>query len=126
MKKIISTKMAPGAIGPYSQAVKTGNLVFLSGQIAIEPVSGEIEAEDVASQAKQVMDNLSAVLEEAGGSLDDLVKTTIYLVDLNDFSVVNEVYGDYFSADPPARATVEVSRLPREVLVEIDGIAVIS
>jgi 2-iminobutanoate/2-iminopropanoate deaminase len=126
MKKIISTRMAPGAIGPYSQAVKTGGFVFLSGQIAIDPVSGQIEADDVASQAKQVMDNLSAVLEEAGGSLADLVKTTVYLIDLNDFSLVNEVYGSYFSTDPPARATVEVSRLPREVLVEIDGIAVIS
>lgn len=126
MKKIIATEKAPGAIGPYSQAVKTGEWVFLSGQVAIEPVSGQIHAEDVASQAKQVMENLSAVLEEAGGSLSDLVKTTVYLTDLNDFSAVNQVYGDYFNAEPPARATVEVSRLPRDVLVEIDGIAVIS
>ena len=126
MKKIIATEKAPGAIGPYSQAVKAGDLVFLSGQVAIEPVSGQILAEDVVSQAKQVMENLSAVLEESGGSLSDLVKTTVYLTDLNDFAAVNEVYGDYFNADPPARATVEVSRLPRDVMVEIDGIAVIS
>ena len=122
-KHVISTDSAPAAIGPYSQAVRCGDLLFLSGQIALHPQDGKMVGEDAPTQARQVMANLSAVLEAAGGSLADLVKTTIYLADLNDFASVNEVYGSFFAADPPARATVEVAKLPKEALVEIEGVA---
>ena len=125
-RRVISTLNAPGAIGPYSQAVVAGNLVFCSGQIALDPASGQIVGDgDVVAQTERVMDNLAAVLAAAGASFATVVKTTIYLADMSDFPRVNEAYGARFAADPPARATVEVSRLPKNVLVEIDAIAVV-
>ncbi|MBI4508872.1 MAG: RidA family protein [Deltaproteobacteria bacterium] len=123
-RKIVSTSSAPSAIGPYSQGVVAGGLVFCSGQIAIDPRSGAmVGAGDVMAQAQQVMENLKGVLSAAGTSFDRVVKTTIFLVNMSDFSAVNEVYGAYFSGAPPARATVQVSALPRGALVEIDAIA---
>ncbi|MCA9791717.1 MAG: RidA family protein [Candidatus Eremiobacteraeota bacterium] len=124
-KVIVSTDKAPAAIGPYSQAVQTNGFVFCSGQIALKPGGDSLIGETAADQVEQVMANLKAVLEAAGSGLDKVVKTTIYLVDLNDFSAVNEAYGQYFPSQPPARATVEVSRLPRGARVEIDAIAAI-
>lgn len=124
-KEIISTQNAPGAIGPYSQAVKTGNLVFCSGQIPIDPETGDFVSEDVAEQAEQVLKNLSAVLEAAGTSLNNVVKTTVFLADMNDFVAMNEIYAKYFSENKPARATVQAARLPRDARVEIDCIAVV-
>jgi 2-iminobutanoate/2-iminopropanoate deaminase len=123
MKSIIRTKRAPGAIGPYSQAVMAGDTLFVSGQIGIDPATGKIESGDAAGQARQVLENLKAILEDAGMSLADVVKTTIYLASLDDFSTVNTVYGGFFEHDPPARATIEVSRLPLGALVEIEAMA---
>jgi 2-iminobutanoate/2-iminopropanoate deaminase len=121
---VVATKNAPAAIGPYSQAIRAGELVFCSGQIALDPNTGEVVgAGDVAAQTRQVMDNLSAVLAEAGCGFEAVVKTTIYLANMGDFPAVNQVYGERFPDSPPARATVEVSRLPKDVLVEIDAIA---
>ncbi|MBW2464713.1 MAG: RidA family protein [Deltaproteobacteria bacterium] len=122
----IATDAAPAAIGPYSQAVRAGGLVFCSGQIALDAATGALVGEgDVVAQTRRVMENLGAVLEAAGASFDSVVKTTIFVKDLNDFVAVNEVYASFFGdAPPPARATVEVSRLPKDVLVEIDAIAI--
>ena len=121
----IETANAPAAIGPYSQAIQAGNLVFLSGQIPLDPVTGEIVAGGIEEQTRQVMNNLRAVLGAAGSDFADLVKTTIFLTDLNDFAVVNAIYGECFAgAIPPARATVQVAALPKGVKVEIEGIAV--
>lgn len=125
MKEIISTENAPGAIGPYSQAIKTGNMVFCSGQIPIDPATGEFVSQDVAEQTEQVFKNLSAVLEAAGASLADVVKTTVFLADMNDFAAMNEVYARYFSDHKPARATVQAARLPRDARVEIECIAAV-
>jgi 2-iminobutanoate/2-iminopropanoate deaminase len=125
MKEIISTENAPGAIGPYSQAVKTGNMVFCSGQIPIDPATGNFVSEDVAGQTEQVLKNLSAVLEAAGTSLNNVVKTTVFLADMNDFVAMNEVYAKYFSENKPARATVQAARLPRDARVEIECIAIV-
>src|SRR5207248_1501734 len=111
------------AIGPYSQAVRAGQLLFLSGQVALDPATGQIVDGDVAAQTRRVMDNLAAVLKAANLSLTDVVRTTIYLADMNDFAAVNEVYGSYFDAPAPARATVQVARLPKDARVEIDAIA---
>lgn len=122
-KRVISTDNAPAAIGPYSQAVAVGDLLFLSGQIAIDPTTGDLVSGSIEQETRQVMDNLRAVLTAAGASCDDLVKTTIYLVDMGDFARVNAVYAEYFAASPPARATVQVAALPKGVRVEIDGIA---
>jgi 2-iminobutanoate/2-iminopropanoate deaminase len=117
---------APKAIGPYSQAIRAGNLLFCSGQIPLDPRTGEIVGgSEVAAQARQVMENLKAVLQAAGASFAHVVKTTIYLSDLGNFREVNEIYGGYFSSAPPARATVQVAGLPRGALVEIDAIAVL-
>jgi 2-iminobutanoate/2-iminopropanoate deaminase len=124
MKEIISTENAPGAIGPYSQAVKTGNMIFCSGQIPIDPQTGEFVSQDVAEQTEQVLKNLSAVLEAAGSDLNNVVKTTVFLADMNDFTAMNEVYTRYFSENKPARATVQAARLPRDARVEIECIAV--
>jgi 2-iminobutanoate/2-iminopropanoate deaminase len=124
-KSAVSTVDAPRAIGPYSQAVRAGNLLFCSGQVALDPVSGAVVGDGVAAQTERVLENLGAVLAAAGVGFDAVVKTTIYLVDMNDFATVNEVYGKRFTGAPPARATVEVSRLPKDVRVEIDAIAVI-
>jgi 2-iminobutanoate/2-iminopropanoate deaminase len=119
-KRIITSSGAPAAIGPYSQAVRAGDFVFVSGQIPLDPVSGMIVAGDAAAQTRQVMENLQAVLKAAASSFAQVVRTTIYLTNLEDFSRVNEVYGSYFPADPPARATVQVAALPRGASVEID------
>lgn len=121
--KAISTTQAPAAIGPYSQAIQSGELLFLSGQVPIDPATGELVAGDIAVQTERVLDNLAAVLAAAGCTFADVVKTTIYLVDLGDFQAVNQTYAKRFAAAPPARATVQVSALPKSARVEIDAIA---
>jgi 2-iminobutanoate/2-iminopropanoate deaminase len=123
LKKIIHSKRAPEPIGPYSQAIQLDNLIFASGQVAIDPETGNLINGDVKIQTKRVLENLRAVLEEAGASLDTVVKTTIYLKQMDDFAVVNEIYAGYFNRSLPARSTVEVARLPKDVLIEIDCIA---
>ena len=125
MKETISTEKAPGAIGPYSQAVKTGNMVFCSGQIPIDPTTGEFISNDVAEQTRQVLINLSAVLEAAGTDLNNVVKTTVFLADMNDFTAMNEIYAEFFNENKPARATVQAARLPRDARVEIECIAIV-
>jgi 2-iminobutanoate/2-iminopropanoate deaminase len=127
MRSIVSTDTAPQAIGPYSQAVKidSSSLVFVSGQIPLDPKTGEMVGETAADQCRQVMTNLTAVLRAAGSDLSKIVKTTIYLADMNDFGAVNEVYGEHFPSEPPARATIQVGRLPKDALVEIDAIALV-
>lgn len=125
MKETISTENAPGAIGPYSQAVKTGNMVFCSGQIPIDPATNEFVSNDVAEQTRQVLKNLTAVLQAAGTNLNNVVKTTVFLADMNDFTAMNEIYAEFFSENKPARATVQAARLPRDARVEIDCIAII-
>jgi len=125
VKETILTEKAPGAIGPYSQAVKVGNMVFCSGQIPIDPTTGEFVSNNVAEQTHQVLINLSAVLEAAGTSLNNVVKTTVFLADMNDFTAMNEIYAEFFSDNKPARATVQAARLPRDARVEIDCIAII-
>lgn len=124
MKKIINTSKAPSPIGPYSQAVMVNNMLFASGQIAIHPATGELVMNDIKSETKQVMENIKAVLTEAGMSFNNVVKTSIFLSDMNHFADVNEVYGSYFSKDFPARETVQVAGLPRSVNVEISITAV--
>ena len=124
MKKIISTNEAPAAIGPYSQAVRTGSFLFCSGQIPLDPKSGEIVAGDITAQTRRVMDNIAGLLRAEGLSFDDIVKTTIFLTNLGDFQTVNQIYGSYFKNDPPARSTVQVAALPRGANVEIEVIAV--
>ena len=121
--KAISTPQAPAAIGPYSQAIRSGDFVFLSGQVPIDPATGELVVGDIALQTERVLDNLAAVLGAAGCTFADVVKTTIYLVDLGDFQAVNQTYAKRFAAAPPARATVQVSALPKGARVEIDAIA---
>jgi 2-iminobutanoate/2-iminopropanoate deaminase len=125
MKQIIATDRAPKAIGPYSQAAVVQGFAFLSGQIPIDPASGQIVEGDIAVQTERVLENLKAVLDACGSSFAQVVKTTVYLKDMNEFARMNEVYGRYFSQAPPARATVEVARLPRDVRVEIDVIAAV-
>jgi 2-iminobutanoate/2-iminopropanoate deaminase len=124
MKKIISTFDAPAAIGPYSQAIRSGNFIFCSGQIPLDPKSGQIVSDDVAAQTRRVLDNVSGLLKSEGLSLSDVLKTTIFLTDLSNFQVVNEIYGSYFSNEPPARSTVQVSALPKAAKIEIEVIAV--
>jgi 2-iminobutanoate/2-iminopropanoate deaminase len=122
-KEVIDTNAAPAAIGPYSQAIGYGDLVFLAGQIAIDPETNEVVHGSIEEQTTLVLDNLRAVLEEAGLGMENVLSTTVFLADLDDFPAMNEVYASYFETDPPARATVEVARLPRDVLVEIAAIA---
>lgn len=124
MKKIISTSKAPSAIGPYSQAVKVGNMLFTSGQVAIHPETGDLVMDDIKTETHRVMNNLNAVLREAGMSFENTVKSSIFLSDMDDFAQVNEVYASYFSSDYPARETVQVAKLPKGVNVEISMIAV--
>lgn len=125
MKEIISTPKAPQAIGPYSQATRAGGFLFTAGQIALDPATGQIVEGDVPRQTERVMENLKAILEAAGSSFDRVVKATVYLKDMGDFAAMNQVYGRYFATNPPARSTVEAARLPRDVRVEIDLIAVV-
>jgi 2-iminobutanoate/2-iminopropanoate deaminase len=122
-RQAVSSPGAPKAIGPYSQAVRAGQLLFLSGQVALDPATGQMIDGDVAAQTRRVMENLGGVLNAAGLSFADVVRTTIYLADMNDFAVVNEAYGGYFTPPAPARATVQVARLPRDARVEIDAVA---
>ncbi|PYX31782.1 MAG: reactive intermediate/imine deaminase [Acidobacteria bacterium] len=123
MREVISTKDAPQAIGPYSQAIKANGFIFASGQIAIDPATQQVIAGDLAAQTDRVLRNLSEILEAAGSGLGRVVRTTVFLKNMGEFTAMNEVYAKYFSSAPPARSTVEVSRLPKDVLVEIDVIA---
>lgn len=123
MKDVVSTANAPKAIGPYSQAIRANGLVFCSGQIALDPASNQLVEGDVVAQTDRVLKNLTAVLQQAGSSIDRVLKTTVFLKSMGDFVAMNETYGKYFSNNPPARSTVEVARLPKDVLVEIDVIA---
>ena len=125
MRKIIATDAAPAAIGPYSQAVVAGGILWMSGQIALDPKTGDIVGQSAAEQAVQVLMNLEAVLKAAGCGFEHLVRCTIYMADMNDYAAVNEVYGRYMASPPPARAAVEVSRLPKDVRVEISAVAVL-
>ncbi len=125
MNEVVSTEKAPGAIGPYSQAIKSNGLVFCSGQIPIDPATGNFVSEDIGEQTIQVFKNLTAVLEAAGSGLDRVVKTTVFLADMNDFAAMNEIYAKYFVENKPARATVQAARLPRDAKVEIECIAVV-
>lgn len=122
-KAVIATNTAPAAIGPYSQAIRMGNMVFLSGQIPLHPATGEIVRGDIKVQTRQVLENLKCILEAAGSSLDKVVKTTIFMKDLNDYAAVNDVYREYFPHKPPARAAVQAAKLPRDAGVEIEAIA---
>lgn len=124
-KEIIVTDKAPAAIGPYSQAVKSDKLIFASGQIPIDPLTGEIVPGDVRAQTNQVMKNLQAVLTAAGSGMQNIVKTTLFIKNMDDFSLINEVYAGFFDNNQPARSTVEVARLPKDVKIEIEAIAVI-
>ncbi len=122
-RTIVATQQAPAAIGPYSQAIAAAGLVFCSGQIPLDPASGQIVEGGIESQTRRVLDNLTAVLQAAGSSPEQVVKTTIFLADMNDFATVNSIFAEYFSSEPPARATVQAARLPRDVQVEIEAIA---
>jgi 2-iminobutanoate/2-iminopropanoate deaminase len=121
-KEPVLTSQAPAPIGPYSQAIRAGGLLFCSGQVALDPASGQVAAADVEGQTRRVLENLKAVVEAGGAQLSSVVKTTIFLKSMNDFPKVNEIYATYFPAPAPARSTVEVSRLPKDVLVEIEAI----
>jgi 2-iminobutanoate/2-iminopropanoate deaminase len=123
MREVIATNDGPKAIGPYSQAIKANGFVFVSGQVAIDPSTQQVISGDVAAQTDRVIKNLSAILQAAGSSLERVVRSTVFLKNMGDFTAMNEVYGKYFTSAPPARATVEVSRLPKDVAVEIDVIA---
>ena len=122
-KKIITTNNAPAPIGPYSQAIALGDLIFCSGQVALDPASGELTGDDVRAQTRRALENLSGVLRAAGSSLADVVKTTVFLVDMGDYAAMNEVYGEFFSSEPPARSAIAVAALPRGARVEIEAIA---
>lgn len=126
MKKIIETNLAPKPVGPYSQAVVSGNLLFASGQIAIDSETNELLEGNIQIQTRQVLENIGAVLKAAGTNHQNVIKTTVFLKDMNDFAAMNEIYNSYFSTNSPARSTIEVSRLPKDVLVEIECIAEIA
>jgi len=123
MRDVISTKDAPQAIGPYSQAIRANGFVFVSGQVAIDPATQQVISGDVAAQTDRVLKNLASILKAAGTGLEKVVRSTVFLKNMGDFTAMNEVYGRYFASTPPARSTVEVARLPKDVLVEIDVIA---
>ena len=127
VKKVVKTDRAPGALGPYSQAIVAGGVVYCAGQIPLDPATGNIVSGGIAEQTEQVLKNLRAVLKAAGSDLDRAVKTTVFIKDMNDFGAMNDVYGrpEYFGAQPPARSTVEVARLPRDVAVEIEVVALV-
>ncbi len=124
-KKIVSTDKAPGAVGPYSQAVIANGFVYTAGQVALIPGSKNINGDDIQTQTRQVLENLSAVLTAAGTTMEQVVKTTVFLKDMNDFAAMNEIYATFFEGDPPARSAVEVARLPLDVLVEIEAVALV-
>ncbi|VBB05207.1 endoribonuclease l-psp [Lucifera butyrica] len=124
MKQVINTAKAPQAIGPYSQAIQANGLLFVSGQLPVVPATGEFAAGGIAAQTRQSLENVKAILRQAGATLDDVVKTTVFIKDMNDFAAVNNVYAEYFSREFPARSCVEVARLPKDALVEIEVIAV--
>ncbi|EJP6472841.1 RidA family protein [Clostridium sp. FAM 1755] len=124
-KVVISTKKAPAALGAYSQAIKVGDLLFTSGQVPLDPATGELVSDDIKKATERSMENLKAVLEEAGTSFDKVIKTVIFLKDMNDFAAVNEVYAKYFKENPPARSCVQVGKLPKDALVEIELVAMI-
>jgi 2-iminobutanoate/2-iminopropanoate deaminase len=124
MKKVISTPNAPAAIGPYSQAIEKSGILYISGQIPLNPSNGEISGNTIKEQTQQVLENLNAILTSAGYTIGDVVKTTCYLTNMDEFPEMNQVYASYFKNEPPARATVEVSKLPKGVLVEIDAVAI--
>ena len=123
MRKAVTTSKAPKAIGPYSQAVKCNGLIFVSGQVAIDPATQQVIEGDVAAQTERVMKNLSAILTASGSKMDQVLRSTVFLKNMDDFAAMNAVYAKYFKAEPPARSTVEVARLPKDVLLEIDVIA---
>jgi 2-iminobutanoate/2-iminopropanoate deaminase len=125
LQKIISTELAPKAIGPYSQAIVHNGLAFLSGQIPLDPASGQMVEGDLTAQTERVLENIKGLLEACGSSLDRVVKTTVFLKDMGEFARMNEVYGRYFGQNPPARSTIEAARLPRDVRIEIDAIAIV-
>ena len=124
MKKIVSTSDAPAAVGPYSQAIRSGNLLFCAGQIPLDPKTGQLVTGDIAAQTKRVLDNVAAVLRAENLSFQHVVKTTIFLIDMNDFQTVNEIYATFFRENPPARSTIAVAALPKGANVEIEAIAV--
>jgi 2-iminobutanoate/2-iminopropanoate deaminase len=123
MREVIATEQAPQAIGPYSQAIRAQGLIFTSGQIAIDPATAQIVASDVSAQTDRVLKNLAAILQASGSGLEKVLRCTVFLKNIGDFAAMNEVYGRYFKQSPPARSTVEVARLPKDVLIEIDVIA---
>ena len=123
MKEIIATNNAPAAIGPYSQGVKVGNLLFVSGQIPLDPATGEVVEADIQVQTTRSLNNLKAIVEQAGGSLDNVVKTTVFLKNMDDFAQMNQVYQTFFQSECPARSAVQVAKLPKDVMVEIEAIA---
>jgi 2-iminobutanoate/2-iminopropanoate deaminase len=123
MKNVVITDRGPKPIGPYSQAIKANGFIYLSGQVALDPQSGELVGSDVRQQTERVLENIKGILEAAGANLHHVIKTTVFLKDMNDFSAMNEIYARYFTAAPPARSTVQVSRLPKDALVEIEVIA---
>src|SRR6476659_10068251 len=125
MKKTVATENAPKAIGPYSQAIVHNGIAYLSGQIPLDPATGQMVEGDIAAQTTRVLENLKAVLEACGSGLDKVLKTTVFIKDMGEFARMNEVYGKYFAENPPARSTVEAARLPRDVRVEIDAIAIV-
>lgn len=126
VRTIVATDKAPGAIGPYSQAVQTGSMVFVSGQLAIDPATGELVTTDIRQETHQALTNLEAILVAAGSSLKNVVKTTVFIADMDQFAEINAVYAEFFKEDPPARACVEVARLPKDANVEVEAIALLS
>lgn len=124
MKQVITTNKAPGAIGPYSQAIKANGFIFISGQLPVDPTSGQFAQGGIVAQTKQSLENVKAILAQADCTLDDVVKTTVFIKDMNDFAIMNKMYAEYFTRDCPARACFEVARLPKDALVEVEVIAV--
>ena len=123
MREVIATELGPNAIGPYSQAIRAQGLIFTSGQVAIDPATQQVISGDIGAQTERVLKNLAAILQASGSGMENVLRCTVFLKNMDDFAAMNEVYGRYFTKDPPARSTVEVARLPKDVLVEIDVIA---